>query len=93
VVGKGLRRPETLQVLCAGQGTRFLLLIPPSVRPADRSGELRAAERADISMFIPYRAAEMPAGYFEDGFCLNLQGAGAFTERLRLGLLPKDRRN
>ena len=52
------------------------------LRSADRSGEPRAAERAGISMFIPYRAAEMPASYFEDGFCLNPQGAGAFTERL-----------
>jgi hypothetical protein len=75
VVGKGLRRLQTLQVLCACQSTRFLLLIPPSLRPADRSGEPRAAERAGISMFIPYRPAEMPASFFEDGFCLNPQGA------------------
>jgi len=94
VVGEGMRRLQTLEALCASHGTRFVLVIPPSMRPGDRSDELQAAaESVGIRVVIPYRAAEMPASYFEDGFHLNSQGAVAFTEKLALALLEEEPRN
>ena len=94
VVAEGMRRLQTLEALCASHGTRFVLVIPPSMRPGDRSDELQAAaESVGIRVVIPYRAAEMPASYFEDGFHLNSQGAVAFTEKLALALLEEEPRN
>jgi hypothetical protein len=94
VVAEGMRRLQTLEALCASHGTRFVFLIPPSMRPGDRSDELQAAaESAGISVVIPFRAAEMPPSYFEDGFHLNSQGAVAFTEKLGPALFHENPRN
>jgi hypothetical protein len=91
VVMEGMRRLRALQALCTSHGTRFVLLIPPSIRSGDQSDELQAAAKpAGIPVLIPYRATEMPPSYFEDGFHLNSQGAAAFTGRLGLALLHED---
>jgi hypothetical protein len=87
VVEEGLRRLEVLQTLCASHGTRFILLIPPSLSTDDRSNELlTAAERTGIKVLLPFRATEMPASNFDDGFHMNSQGATAFTSRLSKAL-------
>jgi hypothetical protein len=91
VVAEGLRRLKTLQELCESHGTRFVLLIPPSLTAGDRSDELQAAsEQAGIVVLMPYHAAEAPASYFQDGYHLNSEGAVAFTEKLGHTLLSKN---
>jgi hypothetical protein len=94
VVGKALPRLRLLNQLCAANGTRFFLLIPPSLDVQDASNALQeAASREGMLVVLPYQHAELPESAFLDGSHLNPRGAALFTERLGPTLLQSLYRN
>jgi hypothetical protein len=88
VVAKALPRLRLLKQLCAENGTRFFLLIPPSRDVQDASNALQeAAGREGMLVVLPYQHAELPESAFLDGSHLNPRGAALFTARLGPTLL------
>jgi hypothetical protein len=94
VVAKALPRLRLLSHLCEENGTRFFLLIPPSLDVEDASNALQeAAGREGMLVVLPYQHAELPESAFLDGSHLNPRGAALFTERLGPTLLHSLYRN
>ena len=95
LVETALARLRVLNALCNSHGSRFFLLIPPSLDTHDASAELQAAAaREGIPVVLPYQHAELsPSAFMRDGAHLNPQGATLFTERLGPVLLQTLYRN
>jgi hypothetical protein len=95
LVERALARLRVLNALCAAHGSRFFLLIPPSLNPHDASAELQAAAaRERILVVLPYQHQELsPSAFLSDGAHLNPRGAALFTERLGPTLLQTLYRN
>jgi hypothetical protein len=88
IVAKALPRLRLLNELCHHNGTRFFLLIPPTMDVQDASNELQVAAAKDgILVVLPFQHAELPETAFLDGAHLNPHGAALFTERLGPTLL------
>jgi hypothetical protein len=88
IVAKALPRLRLLNQLCHQNGSRFFLLIPPSLDVQDASNELQAAAASEgILVVLPFQHAELPESAFLDGSHLNPGGAALFTKRLGPTLL------
>ena len=88
IVAKALPRLRRLNELSQQYGTRFFLLIPPTMDVQDASKEIQqAAAKEGILVILPFQHAELPETAFIDGAHLNPQGAQLFTERLGPTLL------
>jgi hypothetical protein len=88
ILAKALPRLRAMNQLCNKNGSRFFLLIPPSLDVRDASAELQAAAaREGIMVVLPFQHAELPETAFMEGAHLNPTGAALFTERLGPRLL------
>ncbi len=79
------RRLARFSALCAAQGCRALLLIPPLLRvrgAGSLAAVARAARAADVPLLMPLAPGELGPAFFADGFHLNPRGAAEFTPRL-----------
>lgn len=77
-----LQRLGALRDLCEAAGTHFVFLIPPSASGEDVTTEIQQlAAQAGILVMVPFRAGELDASAFSDGFHLSADGAKRFTAR------------
>jgi hypothetical protein len=82
-----MERLRGLRESSASFGADFVFLVPPSLNPSDPAEAIRtAANRAGITVLVPYAPGEMPRSAFRDGFHLNADGAARFTERVARAL-------
>jgi hypothetical protein len=87
-LGRAMARLQSLKVLAAEHGVRFIYLVPPSLNRADVGAALAARARAaGIEVLLPYGPAEMPRQNFSDGLHLTPAGASDFTARVGPALL------
>jgi hypothetical protein len=79
-----------LNQLCNSNGTRLVVLVPPTLSHEDASAEIQdAAAHEGIQVLVPLRPSDVTPDEFHDGFHLNLRGAARFTHRLASDLLQK----
>jgi hypothetical protein len=89
LVAQALPRLRLLKQLCDENGTRFFLLIPPSLDALDASSELQAAAAKEgITVVLPLQHTELSfRDFLNDGTHLNPRGAAVFTARLGPALI------
>ena len=75
--------------MCRANGSRFLLVIPPSYQKgAEAIAEVGADQR--VTVMVPVAKNTLDASYYQsDVFHLNPRGARIFTERLATNLLDE----
>jgi hypothetical protein len=82
LLGMAQQRLPELHDLAQTYGIKVVLLVPPTLHQ-DHSQEIQEmGDRIGVPVWVPSPPGEFPRDLFRDGFHLNPQGAGIFTERL-----------
>jgi hypothetical protein len=85
-------RLQALDQLCKANGSRFMLVIPPSYQEGAET-IAQVGKEVGVTVLVPVEYSELDATeYNPDGFHLNEKGARIFTTRLAAALvehLPK----
>lgn len=77
-------RLRRLRELCEANGTKLILLVPPTLSSESAVGDMvRAAYTAGVDISVPINPATLSAKFYrEDGMHLNPEGAVIFTSAL-----------
>jgi hypothetical protein len=82
LVGMAQQRLPELHDLAQAYGIKVVLLVPPTLRQ-DHSQEIQEmGDRIGVPVWVLSPPGEFSRDLFRDGFHLNQQGSGIFTERL-----------
>jgi hypothetical protein len=82
-------RLQALDQLCKANGSRFMLVIPPSYQEGAET-IAHVGKEVGVTVLVPVEYAELDAtDYNPDGFHLNEKGARIFTTRLAAALLEQ----
>jgi hypothetical protein len=85
-------RLRVIAQLCAGYGTEFKFLIPPT-RDSGDTAIVRAGELAGVPILRPVPNRSLASDFYQDGFHLNEKGAAVFTKAItRVMLLQTGKR-
>ena len=74
-------RLTALRNLCSSHGARFSFLLAPGFGPGE-APLVAAGERSHTDVMIPIHLNELSRDKFRDGFHLNQEGAGIFTDKV-----------